>query len=149
MCIRDRFDISGVLLLFVGFVFCAIGLSKFQSNTEDVLQWLPDDSPSRVVYNGFEKKFGSDDFLVVTWNDCTVDDPRLDDFCRRLVDQDADGLIQSAVNGADIIARLRIESGLQKKYILKRFKGIFFGIDDSAQTLALIELTKNLSLIHI
>lgn len=127
----------------MGFVFCAIGLSKFQSNTEDVLQWLPDDSPSRVVYNGFEKKFGSDDFLVVTWNDCTVDDPRLDDFCRRLVDQDADGLIQSVVNGADIIARLRIESGLQKKYILKRFKGIFFGIDDSAQTLALIELTKN------
>ena len=140
---QTLFDISGVLLLFVGFVFCAIGLSKFQSNTEDVLQWLPDDSPSRVVYNGFEKKFGSDDFLVVTWNDCTVDDPRLDDFCRRLVDQDADGLIQSVVNGADIIARLRIESGLQKKYILKRFKGIFFGIDDSAQTLALIELTKN------
>lgn len=139
---QTLFDISGVLLLFLGFVFCALGLSQFQSNTEDVLQWLPDNSPSRIVYNAFEEKFGSDDFLVVTWNDCTVDDPRLEHFCTRLVDQDSDGLIQSVVNGADVIDRLKTEGGLQKKHILSRFKGIFFGIDDSAQTLALIELTK-------
>ena len=120
-----------------------MGLSRFQSNTEDVLQWLPDNSPSRKLYNEFEDKFGSDDFLVVTWNDCTVDDPRLKHFCKRLVDQDSGNLIQSVVNGADVISRLSAESGLKEKYILNRFKGIFFGVDDSAQTLALIELTKN------
>ena len=70
-----------------------------------------------MVYNGFEEKFGSDDFLVVTWNDCTVDDPRLEHFCTRLVDQDSDGLIQSVVNGADVIARLGAESGLQLSLI--------------------------------
>ena len=140
---QTLFDILGVLLLFSGIVFCVFGLSRFQSNTEDVLQWLPDDSPSRHVYNGFEEKFGSDDFLVVTWNDCTVEDPRLKSFCDRLVGQDPDGLIQSVVNGTDVIDRLGTEIGLQKKYILKRFQGIFFGVDDSVQTLALIELSKN------
>ena len=140
---RTIFDVSGATLLVVGLAFCVMGLSRFQSNTEDVLQWLPDNSPSRKLYNEFEDKFGSDDFLVVTWNDCTVDDPRLKHFCKRLVDQDSGNLIQSVVNGADVISRLSAESGLKEKYILNRFKGIFFGVDDSAQTLALIELTKN------
>ena len=139
---RSLFDISGVLLIIFGFAFCIIGFSQFNSNTEDVLQWLPDDSPARIVYNGFEEKFGSDDFLVVTWNDCTVDDPRLKHFCDRLVDEDSDGLIQSVVNGSDVIARLKAESGLEKRHILSRFKGIFFGVNDAAQTLALVELTK-------
>lgn len=123
-------------------LFCVLGLSKFQSNTEDVVQWLPDNSPSRQVYNAFEEKFGSDDFLVVTWDDCTVDDRRLEYLCERVVELDSAGFIQSVVNGADIVARLREEGGLKKKYILKRFKGIFFGFNDSAQTLALIELSK-------
>jgi len=116
--------------------------SKFQSNTEDVVQWLPDGSPSRLVYNAFEEKFGSDDFLVVTWDDCTVDDPRLEYLCDRVIELDSGDYIQSVVNGADIIDRLREEGGLQKKYVLKRFKGIFFGFDDSAQTLVLVELSK-------
>ena len=62
-----RLDISGVTLLLFGFVFCFAGLSRFQTNSEDVVQWLPDNSPSRAVYDAFEQKFGSDDFLIVTW----------------------------------------------------------------------------------
>ena len=118
-------------------------MSNFQSNTEDVVQWLPDNSPSRKVYDEFEKKFGSDDFLVVTWEDCTVDDPRLKHFCQYVVEQDSDQLIQSIVNGADVIAKLNSEFDLTSKHVVKRFQGIFFGIDDPRQTLALIELTKN------
>jgi len=139
---KTRFDIFGVTLLLLCVVFCVLGLSKFQSNTEDVVQWLPDGSPSRLVYNAFEEKFGSDDFLVVTWDDCTVDDPRLEYLCDRVIELDSGDYIQSVVNGADIIDRLREEGGLQKKYVLKRFKGIFFGFDDSAQTLVLVELSK-------
>ena len=139
---QTRFDISGVTLVLFSLVFCVLGLSRFQSNSEDVVQWLPDNSPSRAVYDAFEEKFGSDDFLIVTWDDCTVDDPRLTHFCERLVDQDSDQLIQSVVNGADIIAKLKKEIDLRKKHVLKRFKGVFFGVDDQSQTLALVELTK-------
>ena len=100
---KTRFDISGIALLILCLLFCVVGLSRFQSNTEDVVQWLPDSSPSRLLYNTFEEKFGSDDFLVVTWKDCTVDDPRLEYLCKRIVDQDSDKLIQSVVSGTDII----------------------------------------------
>ena len=64
------FDVLGATLLVLSIVFCIFGLSKFQSNTEDVVQWLPDSSPSRNVYDQFEAKFGSDDFLLVTWEGC-------------------------------------------------------------------------------
>ena len=138
-----RLDISGVTLLLFGFVFCFAGLSRFQTNSEDVVQWLPDNSPSRAVYDAFEQKFGSDDFLIVTWDDCTVDDPRLEHFCNRLSDQDSDQRIQSVVNGADVVARLKETIDLRKKFVQKRFEGIFFGVEDPTQTLALIELTKH------
>ncbi len=139
----SKFDVFGVALLLLSFMFCVFGLSKFQSNTEDVVQWLPDDSPSRQEYNQFESKFGSDDFLLVTWDGCTINDPRLQQFCEILTDQDEDNLIQSVVNGSDVIDKLRAEIDLPLKHIVNRFKGIFFGVDDTEQTLALIELTKN------
>lgn len=139
----SKFDVFGVALLLLSSMFCVFGLSKFQSNTEDVVQWLPDDSPSRQEYNQFESKFGSDDFLLVTWDGCTINDPRLQQFCDTLIDQDEGNLIQSVVNGSDVIDKLRAEIDLPLKHIVKRFKGIFFGVDDTDQTLALIELTKN------
>ena len=138
-----QFDIAACILICFSIALCSVGWSQFQSNTEDVVRWLPDSSPARIVYDTFEKKFGSDDFLVVTWDGCTIDDPRLEHFCKRLVDEDSDGLIQTIVNGADVIARLDREIALPKKHVLNRFKGVFFGIEDSSQTLALIELTKN------
>ena len=137
-----RFDIFGVGLLLGSIVFCLLGFSRLQTNTEDVLQWLPDKSEARQEYNEFERKFGSDDFLVATWDDCTIEDPRLKLFCQKLKDNDADGLIQSVFNGADIIDQLESEVGLSKKFILRRFQGIYFGIQDPNQTLALIELSK-------
>ena len=138
----SKFDVFGVALLLLSLAFCVYGLSKFQSNTEDVVQWLPDNSPSRELYDQFESKFGSDDFLLVTWDGCKIDDPRLLQLCEKLLSNDKDSLIQSVVNGADVIEKIRSEMDLATKHIVNRFRGIFFGIDDPEQTLALIELTK-------
>ena len=137
-----RFDIFGLGLLLGSILFCLLGFSRLQSNTEDVLQWLPDNSEAREEYDEFERKFGSDDFLVVTWNDCTIEDPRLKLFCGRLKENDSDGLIQSVFNGSDVIEKLESEFQLSKKSILRRFKGLYFGVEDPNQTLALIELSK-------
>ena len=115
-----------------------VGLSRFQSNTEDVLQWLPDNSPTRAEYNDFERKFGSDDFLLATWDGCAIDDPRLVQFCENLTRKDSSDLIQSVVNGSDVLTKLRDEIDLPTKHIVSRFKGIFFGVDDANQTLCLL-----------
>ena len=137
-----RFDIMGFGLVVGSILFCLFGFSRLQSNTEDVLQWLPDNSEARHEYDEFAQKFGTDDFLIVTWPGCTLDDPRLEQFSQRLKTDDSDGLIRSVFNGADIIKKIESASQLSKKDIVRRFKGIYFGIKDSNQTLALIELSK-------
>jgi len=137
-----RFDIFGLGLVVGSILLCLLGFSKLQSNTEDVLKWLPDNSADRQEYDEFAQKFGTDDFLIATWDGCTLDDPRLKQFCQQLQEDDSAGLIQSVFNGTDIIKKLGAASELSKKDVLRRFKGIYFGIKDQNQTLALIGLSK-------
>ena len=139
---QTQFDVAGGTLLLLSLLLCVIGLSKFQSNTEDVLQWLPDNSPTREEYNDFERKFGADDFLLATWEGCAVNDPRLNQFCEKLARKESSDLIRSVVSGSDVLTKLRDEFDLPAKHILNRFKGIFFGVGDTRKTLALIQLTK-------
>ena len=135
-----RLDIFNLLFVVLFVVFCAFGWSKFQTDTEDVLQWLPDASAERQEYNRFEEQFGSDDFLVITWTGCTVDDARLAQFSERVTDKNP--LIQSVVSGADMIKRGATDLGLLEKQIYQRFRGLYFGIENPKQTLVIVELSK-------
>ena len=98
----NRFDLVGVIFLIVSLAFCIFGLRQMQSNTEDVLQWLPDQSIARENYNLFREHFGSDDFLIVTWKGCTIQDDRLTYFSRALEEEDTQGLVESVTTGSDV-----------------------------------------------
>ncbi|MDH3719135.1 MAG: MMPL family transporter [Planctomycetota bacterium] len=56
----------------------------FDSNTNNVLDWLPNsfDETTRLMW--FVERFGSDEILVVSWPGCTLDDERLDRFAAAL-----------------------------------------------------------------
>ena len=137
----NRIDYLGVSFAAVCIVFCYFGFSRIQSNTEDVLQWLPDQSEARSDYDFFESKFGSDDFLIVTWEDCRLGDERLDRFTEYLRSQDSTELIQKVTNGTEILERLKRDSDFSRKQILGRLSGVFFGASDPNLTCALIELS--------
>ena len=137
----NRIDYLGVSFAAVCLVFCCFGFSRIQSNTEDVLQWLPDQSEARAKYDIFESKFGSDDFLIVTWQDCRIGDERLDRFTEHLRSQDSADLVQKVTNGTEIVRRLMRESDFSRRQILGRLKGVFFGASDPELTCALIELS--------
>ena len=137
----NRIDYLGVSFSAVCIVFCFFGFSRIQSNTEDVLQWLPDQSEARSDYDFFESKFGSDDFLIVTWEDCRLGDERLSRFTEFLRIQDSTGLIQKVTNGTEIFERLARELDFSRRQILGRLRGVFFGASDAGLTCALIELS--------
>ena len=134
-------DVIGVAVLLFSLAFCGLGLARLQTNTEDVLQWLPDDSPARLEFNEFRRKFGSDDFLVVTWKDCTSRDPRLLEFSQSILEQDSEDLIQSVTSGASLIQELTRNNRLSRRAVEKRFQGIFFGVEDIKQTMLIVELS--------
>jgi predicted RND superfamily exporter protein len=133
----------GLTFVLVCFAFCYVGFSKIQSNTEDVLQWLPDQSDAREKYDFFTSKFGSDDFLIVTWQDCTVDDPRLASFTKHVRDHDSDALIQKVTNGTEVVQRLSSDMKLTRASVLGRLRGVFFGTENPELTCALIELSSH------
>lgn len=137
----NRIDYLGVSFAAVCIVFCFFGFSRIQSNTEDVLQWLPDQSEARSDYDFFESKFGSDDFLIVTWEDCRLGDERLPRFTEFLRSQDSAGLIQKVTNGTEIFERLARDLNFSRRQILGRLRGVFFGTSDTDLTCALIELS--------
>ena len=136
-----RIDSVGIALAAFSILFCAYGFSRIKSNTEDVLQWLPDQSHARQDYNLFQSKFGADDFLIVTWDDCTIVDPRLPKFSTAVVSGDTEGLVQAVTNGAEVAKQLKRSLNIKQKDIAKRMEGVFFGVENPELTCTLIELT--------
>ncbi len=136
-----RIDVVGLIFAAICILFCGYGFSRIESNTEDVLQWLPDQSEARQQYNFFQSKFGADDFLVVTWDGCTVSDRRLLTFADQLKLKDPDNLIQSVTNGAYVARRLVRTLNISQPEIARRMEGVFFGSTHPELTCSLIELS--------
>lgn len=111
------------------------------SDTEDVMQWLPDHSQARTEYDLFESKFGADDFLIATWPDCTIDDPRLEQFTTAISKNDPADLIKSVTTGREVSQRLRERLDMSQSQISRRLKGIFFGANNPEQTCAFIQFS--------
>jgi predicted RND superfamily exporter protein len=110
-----------------GLVVCLFGFLRFESNMEDVYQWLPDRTPDRELYDEFVRQFGVDDFLVATWPECTIADPRADAFADALKRDDTAGLIDRAVSGRQLIRELVARQRQSPNQVIDRFKGVYFG----------------------
>lgn len=87
--------------------------TQMRIGAADVHDWLPEGRPVRQRYEEFVRDFGSDQYLVVSWKDCSVDDPRLPAMAASLRRIDADrsdhtkvSWIESLQTTADVIRRL-------------------------------------------
>ncbi len=79
----------------------------------DVHAWLPEGRPVRQRYEEFVKAFGSDQFLVVSWEGCRIEDPRLSAFSAALLHRDRQPSpdkpvpwIESIDTSADLVRQL-------------------------------------------
>lgn len=97
--------------------------------------WLPDGWPERGRYERFLESFGSDQYLVASWEGCRVDDPRLAQFKERLrtLDASSERLIESLETTADLIAMLTGPPlSLSESAAIARLKGAAIGADGTA-----------------
>jgi len=73
-----------ILLIAAGFV-TVIAWGSFHAydrSDNQVDQWLPRNTEASGLYDGFLRAFGSDEFILVSWVGCKLDDPRLERFAR-------------------------------------------------------------------
>ncbi len=136
----SRLDLTGILLILVTVLAAATGLTRIDSNTEDVMEWLPDQSDARTELKIFESYFGSDDFLIITWPNCSIGDSRLDTLSDAIRLADRDGLIANLISGNDILERLK-GTRMSRSQIIRNLQGVFFGFGDPNLTCIYAELT--------
>jgi predicted RND superfamily exporter protein len=118
------------------------------SNANDVRDWLPSQYPETRDYRWFHQHFGSEDFVVVSWPGCLLDDPLLARFAeqlRQLRSSDASATetprFRRVTTGSEIVKQLTSAPvSLDRDSAIERLQGTIIG-PDGDQTCAVITLS--------
>lgn len=136
---RWRWFILIAFLAIGPFVVVGARLANESSNNS-IEQWLPEEFEESRIHKWFLSHFGSDEFVLVTWKNCTLDDERLPRFAEaarlHLVPEDKQTaaaeenqlLFSSVSTGAEMLEQLlnpRLK--LTRQQALERLYGITVG----------------------
>ncbi|MFN9418037.1 MAG: efflux RND transporter permease subunit [Pirellula sp.] len=148
---RPRWAIAifGILVCLLPLTILAARIA-IRSNVNDVRDWLPAHYSETVQYEWFRTRFGSEEFVVVSWPGCTLDDARLQQLSVALTERSR--LVESAgkpplftqiMTGRELVDDLTgVGAGLTLSQALNRLKGTIIG-PDLQQTCAVITLSED------
>lgn len=101
-----------------------------------VRDWLPEAFEETQQLMWFLENFGSDELLMISWPNCTLDDARLADFAERLASEvpDASGgrsrWFDEVLTGPKVLSQLRSPPiGLSAVEARRRLEGLLLGAD--------------------
>lgn len=60
-------------------------IDAFANANNNIHQWLPKNFEETKTYDAFCEVFGTDDFVLASWDGCTLEDPRLEQFASEVV----------------------------------------------------------------
>lgn len=145
---RNRFLLLGAVVCLAPLVIWG-ATSAMGTNANDVRTWLPQGLPETIEYTRFTRDFGSEEFVIVSWEGCTLDDPRLEQFRQRLTTP-ADGedpaakssLIDSVLTGTTALEELTTPPiNLTHEEAVARLRGFAIG-PDGKQSCAVVRPTE-------
>ena len=111
------------------------------SNSNDVRDWLPAEYEETAQYHEFFRRFGSEDFVAASWPNCTLDDPRLEQFADRLRAPERAAVVKNVFTGSEMVRSLQNSPvALSRDAAISRLSGTIIGPDRKA-TCAVIALT--------
>lgn len=121
----------------------------FERSNNNVYQWLPQHFEETNQYERFCRRFGTDDFALVSWNGCTLEDGRLEEFARCVVPaeggrrgDDESKWFLEVMTGQRALRTLTSEPfNLPREEALARLEGTLVGPDHQT-TCALVTLSK-------
>ena len=108
-----------LVLLIAAFLLPMVGLGvvrAIRSNANDVRDWLPGHYEETRDYQWFRQHFGNEDFVVVSWPGCRLDDETLARFAGRLRQrsllQEQRGAVppfRQVTTGSELLAQITAE----------------------------------------
>lgn len=127
------------MLLFSPFLL--ISLLNLPIGSASVHQWLPDGLPEKDRYARFQTNFGNDQFLIISWLGCSVEDLRLEDFQSALLSSPSghERLVESVQTTKDVVSSLTSPPlSLSAKTADSRLRGILIGSDGTAAMIVVL-----------
>ena len=105
-----------------------------------VHEWLPEGRPERERYEAFVKSFGNDQVVLISWDGCRPNDPRLVEYQVQLGSDELFSSHVAKLESSDQLMRQLTEPplGLGKLQAAGRLKGVMIGDDGTAAILARI-----------
>ena len=133
-----RFCQWTVFLAILSIPFLIWASLNLETNTDDVTIWLPDSTPERVAYARFVRMFGNDSEIILSWDECRPDDPRLIEFVHRLHESNrSNNWFESIISGDSLIRNLAARKfAFNEPTLKKNFSGILFSEKDD--TIAIV-----------
>ncbi len=107
-------------------------------NRNDVKTWLPDGFQETADYAWFEEHFPHDQFILASWEGCTLGDPRLDFLARKLRAHTEEAkrkgeqpYFRSVLTGKELVDQVaeRFKTRLSREEVLARLEGSLIGAD--------------------
>ena len=135
---------SLLILIITVFTFPLIWagtVRSLRSPRNNIKEWLPQETEELQTHRWFQSNFPLEQFIVFSWDGCTIDDPRLDKVVKAIVPRrDSQGRVckedwklrhfAKAYSGKDM-AQLLLDSypGLTPEDAIDRLKGTLIGQD--------------------
>lgn len=133
---RDRWGHGLPVWLIAGIVFLIplMGWSfQYIRLKNDVTGWLPESDPQAKILHWSQDLFPSQDRVLVSWDDCSVTDPRLRNIAQRLCGIEKNGvreggspLVEDVTIPEDLLKRMMSE-GIPFELSLQRIQGLLVG----------------------
>ena len=115
-------------LLLPVMVYGTINALKVQSS--DLRQWLPQGYEESKIYDQFKSRFGEDEMIVVSWEDCKIDNPAVLELQEALAKiTDDQGPIFHRVTSGAVIRSQIMASGATREQAMRRLEGLMVGED--------------------
>lgn len=103
---------------------------SWRNNNNDLMAWADDELSVKKQFQVFADQFGRPEFLVLSWEGCSVESQELQQLARVLASDVHEGWFENVADSNTILAELSdIPNGLTNRAIRKQLQGVLFGAD--------------------
>jgi predicted RND superfamily exporter protein len=134
--IYQRYSVGIMAILVFLLPMVVVGAIKAKGNNRnDVKGWLPLEYPETQVYRFFRRNFQGEEFILISWEGCTMTDPRLELLARKLLPPpdeasriDRPIYFKTAQTGPRAVERMTAEPlNLDREEAISRLTGALIG----------------------
>jgi predicted RND superfamily exporter protein len=132
----QRFSVPILAVLLFLLPLVVVGAIKAKGNNRnDVKGWLPPEYPETQTYKFFRQNFQGEEFILVSWDGCTMADPRLELMANKLLPPPEEAAriertlyYKTAQTGPRAVARMTAEPlNLETDEAVRRLTGAIIG----------------------